>query len=67
MSKKILLVEDDRDIVNLVKHYLEKEGFRVIDASDGAKGLEKLQHEKIDLAILDVMLPGLGGIEVLKG
>ncbi|MEK6680968.1 MAG: response regulator transcription factor [Nitrospirota bacterium] len=66
MSKKILLVEDDRDIVNLVKHYLEKEGFRVIDASDGAKGLEKLQHEKIDLAILDVMLPGLDGIEVLK-
>ena len=46
MSKKILLVEDDRDIVNLVKHYLEKEGFRVIDASDGAKGLEKLQSMK---------------------
>ncbi len=66
MSRKILLVEDDRDIVNLVKHYLEKEGFRVFDASDGAKGLEKLQQEKIDLAILDVMLPGLDGIDVLK-
>ena len=66
MSKKILLVEDDKDIINLVKHYLEKEGYRTFEAADGVKGLDALKKEKIDLVVLDVMLPELNGIEVLK-
>jgi DNA-binding response OmpR family regulator len=66
MSKKILLVEDDKDIINLVKHYLEKEGYRTFEAADGVKGLDILKKEKVDLAILDVMLPELNGIDVLK-
>ncbi|MBI5042702.1 MAG: response regulator transcription factor [Nitrospirae bacterium] len=66
MSKKILLVEDDKDIINLVKHYLEKEGYRTFEAADGVKGLDILKREKIDLAILDIMLPELNGIDVLK-
>ncbi len=66
MSKKILIIEDDKDIINLVKHYLEKEGYRTFEASEGAKGLDILKKEKIDLTILDIMLPELNGIEVLK-
>lgn len=66
MSKKILLIEDDKDILNLVKHYLEKEGYRTFEASEGVKGLDILKREKIDLTILDIMLPELNGIEVLK-
>lgn len=66
MSKKILLIEDDKDIINLVKHYLEKDGYRTLEAIDGVKGLDVLKKEKVDLAILDVMLPELNGIDVLK-
>lgn len=66
MSKKILLIEDDKDIINLVKHYLEKEGYRTFEATDGVKGLDILKKEKVDLAILDIMLPELNGIDVLK-
>lgn len=66
MSKKILLIEDDKDIINLVKHYLEKEGYRTFEAADGVKGLDILKKEKVDLAILDIMLPELNGIDVLK-
>ena len=66
MSKKILLIEDDKDIINLVKHYLEKEGYRTFEASEGVKGLDILKKEKVDLTILDIMLPELNGIEVLK-
>lgn len=66
MSKKILLIEDDKDIINLVKHYLEKEGYRTFEATDGVKGLDALKKEKVDLVVLDVMLPELNGIDVLK-
>lgn len=66
MSKKILLIEDDKDIINLVKHYLEKEGYRTFEAVDGVKGLDVLKREKTDLVVLDVMLPELNGIDVLK-
>lgn len=66
MSKKILLIEDDKDILNLVKHYLEKEGYRTFEATDGVKGLDVLKKDKTDLVVLDVMLPELNGIDVLK-
>ena len=65
-SKKILIVEDERDILHLVKHYLEKEGYRVSTAGAGAEGLKLAKAEHPDLLILDLMLPGMDGLEVCK-
>lgn len=66
MSKKILLIEDDRDIVELLKHYLQKEKFILQDASDGFSGLKMARAENFDLIILDIMLPEMDGLEVCK-
>jgi two-component system alkaline phosphatase synthesis response regulator PhoP len=66
MSKKILIIEDDKDIIELLKHYLEKENFVLKDASDGFSGLEKVKSENFDLIILDIMLPEMDGLEVCK-
>jgi two-component system alkaline phosphatase synthesis response regulator PhoP len=66
MSKNILVIEDDKDIVELLRHYLEKEGFALQHASDGYAGLEKARAENFDLIILDIMLPEMGGLEVCK-
>jgi two-component system alkaline phosphatase synthesis response regulator PhoP len=64
--KKILVVEDEQDILQLVKHYLEKEGFRPITAMNGLEALKKVKEEKPDLLVLDLMLPELDGLEVCK-
>ncbi|OQW31524.1 MAG: DNA-binding response regulator [Nitrospira sp. SG-bin1] len=64
--KKILIVEDEQDILQLVKHYLEKEGFRPITATNGFEALKKAKEEKPDLVVLDLMLPELDGLEVCK-
>ncbi|MFC1571394.1 response regulator transcription factor [Candidatus Margulisiibacteriota bacterium] len=66
MPKKILMVEDEKDIVEPVKYKLEKDGYKVIVAGDGDAALEKYQSEKPDLIILDVMLPRLDGYSVAK-
>jgi DNA-binding response OmpR family regulator len=66
MSKKILVVEDDKNIVELLKHYLEKENFILTDASDGYSGLTKAKSENFDLVILDIVLPEMDGLEVCK-
>jgi DNA-binding response OmpR family regulator len=66
MSKKILVIEDDKDIVELLKHYLDKENFILKDASDGYSGLKKMRTEDFDLIILDIMLPEMDGLEVCK-
>jgi DNA-binding response OmpR family regulator len=66
MSKKILIIEDDKDIVELLQHYLEKEIFVLKDASDGFSGLEKVKSENFDLIILDIMLPEMSGLDVCK-
>ena len=66
MSKKILVIEDDPDIVELLKHYLQKEGFKLKDASDGFSGLKAAKTGDFDLIILDIMLPELDGLEVCK-
>jgi two-component system, OmpR family, alkaline phosphatase synthesis response regulator PhoP len=63
-SKKILIVEDEHDILQLVKMYLEKEGFRTVSATTGAEGLRQVKHEKPDLVVLDLMLPEIDGTEV---
>ncbi len=56
MQKKILIIDDDIDLVEAIRLTLENEGFAVIDAQDGQKGLEKIKKEKPDLILLDVMM-----------
>ena len=65
-NKKILVVEDDRDINELVSYNLVKEGFEVTSVYDGNDAKETLQLEKFDIVILDIMLPGLGGFDICK-
>ncbi len=64
--KRILIIEDDRDIVELVRYNLASEGFQVIAASDGATGLAQLRKSPPDLLLLDLMLPKLSGLEICK-
>jgi two-component system alkaline phosphatase synthesis response regulator PhoP len=56
MHKKILIIDDDIDLVEAMRLTLEKEEFDVIDAQDGQKGLEKIEREKPDIVLLDVMM-----------
>jgi DNA-binding response OmpR family regulator len=65
-SKKILIVEDERDILQLVKHYLEKDGFRTLTASNGVDALRQVRSEHPDMVILDLMIPEIDGLEVCK-
>ena len=62
----ILVIEDDKDIVELVRYNLEREGFRVLDAADGEQGLAAVIRQKPDLVLLDLMLPGVDGLEVCR-
>src|SRR5271163_1145912 len=64
--KRVLLIEDDRDIVELVRYNLEREGFQVAAATDGATGLAQLRKAPPDLLLLDLMLPKLSGLEICK-
>lgn len=66
MGKKIVIAEDEEHIGRMVKFKLEKEGFTVIWARDGVSALEKVKSEMPSLVLLDVMMPGKDGIEVLK-
>ncbi len=63
---KILIIEDDKFLRDLCQRKLEKEGFQVITAIDGGEGLKKMKEEKPSLVLLDIILPGLDGFEVLK-
>ena len=65
-KETILVIEDDSDIVEIIQYNFEREGYRVITASNGEKGLETAISKKPSLIILDLMLPGLDGIEVCK-
>ena len=66
MSKKILLIDDEEDILTTVSARLESGGFTVISAKDGEEGLDLFTKEKPDLILLDVMLPGMGGYQMLQ-
>lgn len=66
MGKKILVIEDERDISDLVTHYLEKEGYRVAAVRNGAEGLRQVKSELPDLLILDLMLPEVDGLEICR-
>ena len=63
---KILIVEDDRNIAELEKDYLELSGFTVIVETDGTVGLRRALEEDMDLVILDLMLPGTDGFEICR-
>ena len=63
---KILIIEDDKELAHITELELNHEGFSVITAAEGREGLEKIQSEKPDLVLLDVMLPRLSGLEVLR-
>jgi phosphate regulon transcriptional regulator PhoB len=63
---KILVVDDEPDIVEIVTYNLKKEGFAVVSASDGEEALDLIRKEHFDLAVLDLMLPGIQGIDLCK-
>ena len=66
MNKKILVVDDEEDILNLVRLILEDAGYQVRIETDGRDALKKLDEEKFDLILLDIMMPFLSGWEVLE-
>lgn len=63
---KILVVDDEKDIVDLLSYNLEKEGCAVIRAYDGERALELARSQRPDLVVLDIMLPGMNGVEVCR-
>lgn len=63
---KILLIEDDKFLSRLITTKLEKEGFKVMPVVDGESGLKELASSKPDIVLLDILLPGIDGFEVLK-
>ncbi len=63
MRRKILIVDDDKEIRKLVEIYLRNEGFDTITASDGIEAIEKLQDNEIDMVVLDIMMPRMDGIQ----
>ncbi|WP_085306027.1 response regulator [Colwellia polaris] len=65
-NHKLLLIDDDKELAELLTDYLATEGFELICCHDGISGLEKAFDDKISLILLDVMMPGLTGFEVLK-
>lgn len=64
--KKILVVDDEKDLLELISYNLKKEGFSVVVSYDGEDALSKLKNNGFDLLILDLMLPGIDGIEILR-
>ncbi len=66
MAKRILLVDDEEALVELLKMRLEVNGYEVLEASDGEEGLDKARKEKPDLIILDLMLPKIDGYKVCR-
>ncbi|PPD57818.1 response regulator transcription factor [Dehalogenimonas etheniformans] len=66
MTKKILVVDDEQKIVDIVRAYLEREGFRVLTAYDGETALKVFRQDKPDLIVLDLMLPKLSGNDVCR-
>src|SRR3990172_11716799 len=65
-NEKILVVDDEQDLVKLVRYHLEKEGYKVLSAFNGEDALFLTRKERPALIILDLMLPGIDGLEVCK-
>jgi len=65
-KKKILVVDDEEDILELVRYNLAREGYKILCASSGEDGLKAAKSEKPDLIVLDLMLPGIDGLDVTR-
>jgi DNA-binding response OmpR family regulator len=65
-TKTILIVDDDRELVEGVRAVLERQGFRVMQAHDGVQGKNQIYQQRPDLVILDMMMPRMGGYPVLE-
>ena len=66
MTQRILVVDDDRQIVRLVQSYLQQSGFTVLTAYDGEEALHVIRRDKPDLVVLDLMLPKRDGLEITR-
>lgn len=66
MKEKILVVDDEKAIVDILKYNLEREGFEVLTACNGEEGLAKFREKKPDLLLLDIMMPKIDGLQVCK-
>tara|TARA_B100000315_G_scaffold240855_1_gene261077 strand:- start:225 stop:914 length:690 start_codon:yes stop_codon:yes gene_type:complete len=66
MSSKVLIVEDDSDTVKLVGLYLQRDGHKVLTATDGLEGLKLAREARPDLVVLDLMLPSMNGLDVCR-
>ena len=66
MAKKILLVEDEEIMIDLLQRKLTQEGYEVIVAKDGEEGLKRMRETNPDLILLDIVLPKMGGFEVME-
>ena len=66
MAHTILIAEDDGDIRGLLRLYLEGEGFRILEADSGSRALELARRAPVDMAVLDIMMPGLNGFELTR-
>ena len=66
MQPSVLVVEDDADLVEVVRYNFEREGFRVTSAATGERGLEEASRGRPDLVVLDLMLPGIDGLEICR-
>lgn len=66
MRPRVLVVDDEKDIRELIKFYLNKEGFDVVEAGDGEEALDLFESEYIDLAIIDIMMPKMDGFELVE-
>src|SRR5829696_7672112 len=66
MSRKILVVDDDRKTVDLLRLYLEKDGYQVLAAHDGRQALDLTRQRRPDLIVLDLMLPSVDGLDVCR-
>lgn len=66
MAKKILLIEDEQLMIELLEKRLIREGYEVAVARDGVEGLKKMKEVKPDLVLLDIIMPKMGGFEVME-
>jgi len=66
MNKTILVIEDEEDIRDIITHYIKKEGFNAKEAASGRDGINIILNEKVDLIILDLMLPDVSGYDVCR-
>jgi DNA-binding response OmpR family regulator len=66
MAYKLLVVDDERDIVEILQDKLTREGFEVVTASDGKAALARIESDNPDIILLDLMMPELNGFEVLR-